>query len=269
MLVRCVTSNGSTITLDKRYEVIEEQLGLYQVINDSGVSHYYPIECFEEVKKMSEKITLKIGDIVTPLEDWINEEKCRITSFVEDRSFYRPAFYDPSSLYESDYWYVNGIKFAKEDIIIPEQYEEVEPITPDNIEKVLEYNKISSNKYNIFTDEGIEMYYDYDNSTEIPSTEIPFCNPLWLQLVEVYTGRLKPLPKFDFKNHLADNHFRVFCKPIHSDSINKVEWSAGDGRTVVWSESNTIFTKCGVGFEATKENADILIKMAKLAEELK
>ena len=51
--------------------------------------------------------------------------------------------------------------------------------------------------------------------------------------------------------------------------LYKVEWSAGDGRTVVWSESNTIFTKCSVGFEATKENADILIKMAKLAEELK
>ena len=61
MLVRCVTSNWwSAMTLDKRYEVIEEQLGLYKVINDSGVPYYYPIEYFEEVKKMSEKITLKI-----------------------------------------------------------------------------------------------------------------------------------------------------------------------------------------------------------------
>ena len=64
MLVRCVTSNWwSAMTLDKRYEVIEEQLGLYnlyKVINDSGVPYYYPIEFFEEISTIDPHIVKMI-----------------------------------------------------------------------------------------------------------------------------------------------------------------------------------------------------------------
>lgn len=145
-------------------------------------------------------------------------------------------------------------------VTVEEINEEHYPITKDNIVEVLEYNGIDKDRYEHKCDHILVVTKDLNNSNVFY-----FNNPLWLQLVEVYFGKLKPIPKpkFDFVQYLLDNSFKVWGIDDY------IEWSADLNGIRVWSEANAIFTNGGLRIKPTKDNADILIAMSKLSEELK
>ena len=124
MLVRCIKANvfGFTypLTIGKYYEVLNPNRpsGFYEILNDKGVLDVYLDDLFEEVKKMSEKVTLKIDDDLS-MEKWGLSTRRKVCKFSGARELWldingQMLNYD---LTDSEYWYVNGIKYAKEDII--------------------------------------------------------------------------------------------------------------------------------------------------------
>ncbi|RTK92192.1 MAG: hypothetical protein EKK61_05660 [Rickettsiales bacterium] len=135
--------------------------------------------------------------------------------------------------------------------------DEFEPITKDNIIEVLAKNKPSYKTKLININSSIVIQ---DISRNVIT--IDFGVPNWLQVIEALIGKkLKPLPKFYFKEYLMENGF----KNIHG-TLSK--------NTICLSPCKN---KVGIldGFDSAKwvepikENADILIKMAELAEKLK
>lgn len=129
------------------------------------------------------KVTLKIGDKFSNragIEEFI-------TGFANNQIKTTRGSWD---LRVWDYYYVNGVKYAKKDIIVP-TVEEFEPITKDNIAEVLEYN-------------GVKDAFSIDNNARsivIGSGAPEWCsvnfkNPNWLQIIEAHLDKkLKPLPK--------------------------------------------------------------------------
>lgn len=65
-------------------------------------------------------------------------------------------------------------------------------ISKDNIVEVLKFNNIDQHRYKI-DDDTIACFSDVNNVWA--GTAVLFKCPEWLQIVEVYFGKLKPLPK--------------------------------------------------------------------------
>lgn len=132
------------------------------------------------------KVTLKIGD---KFSSAILFENLVITEFVDSKIYMSHGKYWNVPL-RWDYYYVNDVKYAKEDIIVP-TVEEFEPITKDNIAEVLEYNGLKdtfsggTNARSIIMGSGTPEW-----------CSVNFKNPNWLQIIEAHLGKkLTPLPK--------------------------------------------------------------------------
>lgn len=145
-------------------------------------------------------------------------------------------------------------------VTIEENHEEHYLITKDNIVEVLEYNKVDNNKYSINGEciTCIEMVdnFDYGNC-------IYFKNPLWLKLVEVYFGKLQPIPKpkFDFVQYLLDNGFRENVNYKNNFIKGWVDIQITGGK---FHTANKILRN----YELTEENAKTLVEIAKQGEKL-
>lgn len=147
-----------------------------------------------------------------------------------------------------------------------ETYDEIEhyPITKDNIVEVLEYNGVNKEKYTIYGNANTIKCYIKDEKG-YHASNIHFDNPLWLQLVEVYFGKLEPIPKpkFDFVQYLLDNEAK-----IHVVEDGNTFMGIGLIDFVVTNRVFQINYDQDQSFKLTKENADKLIAMAKLSEQL-
>jgi len=150
------------------------------------------------------KVTLKIGD---KFSSAILFENLVITEFVDSKIYMSDGKYWNIPLRQDDY-YVNDVKYAKEDIIVPtvEEFEpitnakediivptveEFEPITKDNIAEVLEYNGV---KDAFSIDDNARSIVIGSGAPEWCS--VNFKNPNWLQIIEAHLDKkLKPLPK--------------------------------------------------------------------------
>lgn len=73
-----------------------------------------------------------------------------------------------------------------------------QPITPENIEEVLEYNWIDKSRYDVGKF-GIEVNVEYGELI------LSFKNESWLEHLQVEFGKLDPLPAFNFNQYLIDN----------------------------------------------------------------
>ena len=212
----------------------------------------------------------KVGDIITgKTGDRYEGDKCEVIR----RTFY-PSIYTPGAF--KRYYYsadieikvltgplkgeINAVPSANYKLWEDKEVEESEPITESNIQEVLEYNNIPRtlyhiNKYDIIINIGPGLV-----------NQFWFNNPFWLQLVEVYLGKLKPLPKttkFDPKQYLIDNGFdivdygEIYYKALYfgcfSDDFKSFCWD-----TYIYDNS-----------QATKENLDLLIQIAQLTNQLK
>lgn len=141
------------------------------------------------------KVTLKVGDVLSTHdffepygEDYyarliVSLDGSLITRGVKpsDRVYIELSYFDT--------WFVNGVKYNTEDIIIPITSEikpESEDITADNLREVLQYNNICQSKYNL-TNSGIF----FTNGCN----RISLDNPNLIKHVMVELGYLKPLPK--------------------------------------------------------------------------
>ena len=266
-----------------------------------------PVDQISEVRiaGYNDKVTLKIRDILTFREDCINDESLKIVNIIAGKIIRQDE--DRRTLSQYDYWYVNGKKYHCDNIIIPDSSdvvvdkhdeivqqsidmanaakelepvklnvdisldqfvqvdEMVEPITKDNILAVLDFNGIPTELYKLFKHE-ILVYSEnrlFGNSFE-------FINPNWLQHVELYFGKLKPLPKFDFKQYLLDNGFtsHIDGDPQKTNDLY-FKYNDVDLCAVFYDATTAQFYYNGKEIEPIKENADILIEMAKLAEGLK
>lgn len=161
-----------------------------------------------------------------------------------------------------------------------ERHEEIEyqPITKDNIVEVLEHNGfqyIVVNKYSIkYKKEDHTFYvalkehehlgYGYLQNEEDYYNCPQIIHPNLSKVLDFMSEfcPLELLPKFDFVQYLLDNGFKVWGIDDY------IEWSADLNGIRAWSEANAIFTNGGLRIKPTKDNADILIKMAELAKEL-
>ncbi len=133
---------------------------------------------------------------------------------------------------------------------------EFEPITKENISKVLEYNRIDSNLYRVY-DDFLACYYLTDNENNFLVNNFDFKHPFWLELVEVYFGKLKPLPAFDFKRYLLDNGWQI---------SNGILLEYNGNPYVNIPIKRLCYAPRTIKFN--KENADRLITMAKIEAEL-
>lgn len=136
------------------------------------------------------KITLKIGDILCASERNINYPAFKITGFEEDKV--RTANGGNWKLpLLADEWYVNGVQYAKEDIIMPE----LEPITKDNIVEVLKYNQSLGLEIKDIRIARTYILYNrlYHDIWVIKGWALNSNN--WLAHIELDLGKLQPLPK--------------------------------------------------------------------------
>ena len=143
---------------------------------------------------MQEKVTLKVGDILAKTIDYVNHPIMTIVRFEADKIILN---HDGGcwrrDLTQHGYkFYVNGKPYASENIIVPdfkkENKMEYQEITPENIAEVLKFNGIDKKLYTVQA-KHIDCY------TKCGNYCVNFNNQLWLQLVEVHFGKLKPLPK--------------------------------------------------------------------------
>jgi hypothetical protein len=113
------------------------------------------------------------------------------------------------------------------------------PITAHNIKEVLEYNGLN----NCYIDrDGVSVYL-----LEKKMFYVNFANPNWIKHIELGCGKLKPLPiipEFDFHAYMLENEF-----------------TSHDKYKYTYEKSSTVIN---VGVPKTKENADLLIKIAEL-----
>jgi len=145
---------------------------------------------FIKEHKMQEKVTLKVGDKISEYNGvW---ETDTISSFEDGKT----VWLECGNCYSmsSEKYYVNGKRYARENIIVPdfkkENKMEYQEITPENIAEVLKFNGIDKKLYTVQA-KHIDCYTKCGNYCDI----FNFNNQLWLQLVEVHFGKLKPLPK--------------------------------------------------------------------------
>lgn len=151
---------------------------------------------FIKEHKMQEKVTLKVGDILAKTIDYVNHPIMTIVRFEADKIILNhDGGYWRRDLTQHGYkFYVNGKPYASENIIVPdfkkENKMEYQEITPENIAEVLKFNGIDKKLYTVQA-KHIDCYTKCGNYCDI----FNFNNQLWLQLVEVHFGKLKPLPK--------------------------------------------------------------------------
>lgn len=147
---------------------------------------------FIKEHKMQEKVTLKVGDKISEYNASRVWETDTISSFEDGKT----VWLECGNCYSmsSEKYYVNGKRYARENIIVPdfkkENKMEYQEITPENIAEVLKFNGIDKKLYTVQA-KHIDCYTKCGNYCDI----FNFNNQLWLQLVEVHFGKLKPLPK--------------------------------------------------------------------------
>lgn len=229
----------------------------------------------------NDKVTLKVGDIITdgPYVTDTDFEIIRIQDGKIYRAFNKHKPYDFEL--QKDIISVNGKKYHRDNIIIPDQVvdkhegvnqpeqddEMFELITPENIEEVFRYNDLLGFEYRKYESYICLNYFkDGVDIKDCQMITIFFNNPNWLQHIELETGKLKPLPKFDFKQYLIDNGFEG------------MKWIIRGKLSLLPNSENNNTKKCKVSLSGmgdrgfylsqTKANADRLIAMAKIAEGL-
>ena len=143
------------------------------------------------------KVTLKIGDILCVDPSLIKDEDMKIIGFKNDKVLLNHIYMRETAFYQiddtkhlishlgGDYYYVNGIKYDREDIIVPNPEENTQPITKDNIKEVLEFNNITD----------ISVHHNSLGKKYCFSLSMKPDN--WLDILEAIVGKLKPLPKFE------------------------------------------------------------------------
>lgn len=207
------------------------------------------VEKFKMKKRDDGKVVLKIGDMFG-----YNPNQYPITEFICIGEKQLVVTLQFAYNMKSDYYYVNDTKYAREDILLPSDVEaaddEFEPITKDNIAKVLVYNEIDNSVYNIDKD------FIYCRTFPKTGNAFYFDNPLWLQLVEIYFGKLKPLPKFNFKDYLLYNRWTLEYNSqfISHNGI----WVNLEGQSLCDFRN----------IKLNKANAERLVAMAKIEAEL-
>lgn len=145
---------------------------------------------------MQEKITLKVGDKISEYNASRVWETDTISSFEDGKT----VWLECGNCYSmsSEKYYVNGKRYARENIIVPdfkkENKMEYQEITPENIAEVLEFNKSLGLKVDniriednciCFNFNGYKQEFEFDDDGDTK----------WLQHTEIETGKLKPLPK--------------------------------------------------------------------------
>ena len=145
---------------------------------------------------MQEKITLKVGDKISEYNASRVWETDTISSFEDGKT----VWLECGNCYgmSSEKYYVNGKRYARENIIVPdfkkENKMEYQEITKDNILEVLEFNKSLGLKVDniriednciCFNFNGYKQEFEFDDDGDTK----------WLQHTEIETGKLKPLPK--------------------------------------------------------------------------
>lgn len=131
-------------------------------------------------------------------------------------------------------------------------------ITPENIEGVLRYNDIPQSKYSVLTS-CVRWYSCKCSDGADYSIDCHFKSPRWLDHLELETGKLKPLPEFDFADYLIQNGWLV-------DDSNQL--ILGNGALWVHLGNNTLCDDYET-FTPDKDNADRLIELAELAKEIR
>lgn len=252
--------------------------------------------------EVQEKVTLKVGDILAKTIDDANNSLMTIIEFSVDkiRLNNRGGYWCKNLTQPGDKFYVNGKLYASENIIVPNFKEKkvqkvihdsdcslhnepaypngdcdcsvmsTQEITKDNIVEVLKHNEINPQRYKK-DDETIECFSDVNNVWV--GTTVLFKCPEWLQIVEVYFGKLKPLPKA--------NPFDVVKVGQWVRSLVDVGFTR-DGQVLISNPNmkGSIFwisiheaPKCtlngSINIEPTPENAKIIIEMANLAKGIK
>lgn len=256
---------------DNRHEIFVNLIERIKVHNQIVLINGIPVSEIEEVRiaGYNNKVTLKVGDIVALNERAKNDTTYAIASFMPPKEWEDVEGVIRELDEAINCWYVNGKKYHRDDIIIPteshqctpveikqsntdscvseksepiENIEQFEEITKDNIKKVLDYNMI---KFVLVASNGIRVQLANGD----PLLQVYFENPKWLQLLELETGKLKRLPKFDFTKYLNE-----YIKQSQIDTILSTFTRYVNGQIQP--------------FTTNKENADILIQVAKLAEGL-
>lgn len=169
--------------------------------------------------------------------------------------FYNKSFSEVANIIEAELEKPQLNKIPDQ-LMETQEEQEYQPITKDNIAEVLEYNGIDKKLYMI--DKCYITCLKFVNIENYGNC-ISFRNPKWLQLVEVYFGKLKPLPlpKFDFVQYLLDNGFKEDSGNLYNQN-----------RAIkIIAEANKFYIEdCEI--QPTETNAKIVVQMAKLAEEL-
>jgi hypothetical protein len=148
----------------------------------------------------------KVGDAV----EWDKKQGIRylITYLYDDNRSCEIKHYDGAVDTERGRMY----KVSLDNLKLWEEPEEFEPITRDNIVEVLKYNGFNHLQS---TDVGYVLDKDIvitPVGIKVPYAQVTFENHSWLKHLELYTGKLKPLPKkklFNVRQFLLDNGFEI------------------------------------------------------------
>lgn len=185
----------------------------------------------------SGKVVLRMSDVVQTTVNPATDYGRNISGFTVG-GFYRKcdAPNSPILLSNWNYLWVNGVKCATKDIMLPLSallkqdilgsgdyfvppaqvlpatatalVKDGELITSENLQQVLEYNGIKGERYLLY-DNRIEIYCK-------SFMNITFNNDKWLLHVELEFGKLKPLPKYNYYDYIQQNS-------LESDRLALVE----------------------------------------------
>lgn len=256
-----------------------------------------PVSEIEEVRiaGYDDKVTLRVGDILSSSPYAVLNDDFKVTLISKDLEIRRAYVNGGTFLAWANYWYVNGKRYHRDDIIIADQsvnFDEIanrpfiqksmdmakaasdlEPVKIGNhvVEQQEEFEEITPENWN-------EVWHRSKQDVTVSSciTTINKGGGNWCaelnheQIKTKYFAEflafvqkrisLKPLPKFDFRQYLLDNEFRNQTSEYDFGSY---------GVAITLNSSGFRFKNRDDYYSQTKENADILIEMAKLAKELK
>lgn len=149
--------------------------------------------------------------------------------------------------------WVRAIDYYKD--IKADCYYEIERVYKDHINDFrFKIKNINNAVFGISPQRYFSPYFDCDNALEY--------NPDDTVTLKV-GDKLQPLPKpkFDFEEYLIANGFnKAYSSIFNGSKINN---------SLLWFNLNSPFLNNMIKIERTKENADILIEMNKLASQLK
>lgn len=136
-----------------------------------------------------------------------------------------------------------------------------EEITPADLVKVLDYNGYKDKKdYCLsFTEEKIS-YSSKNKQDYLWTIRFDAGLKVWLPLLETVTGKLKPLPKFDFEAHLIEHGFKKFTQGNPILTKNGIVIQCGSSYCFPYITDSAAVVK------PTKENADKLIEASKILQ---